>query len=157
MTSFVVMESPDKGDAVYVRDRFHVLAFLLAPLWLLWNRLWIEALLVVAVMGVIGAGSAALGMPQIGSWLSLLVSLFVGLEGPALRINALRRRGWHETGVVIAENAAEAEIRHMHGMNVSEPVATLPAVPMPQVAANNPPRLGQSGPALGLFSYPGPR
>lgn len=155
MTSFVVMESPDKGDAVYVRDRFHVLAFLLAPLWLLWNRLWIEALLVFAAMSLIGVLTTLSGAPQVAPWLSLLLSVFVGLEGPALWLAAYRRRGWKDAGVVIADNAGDAEIRHVYAM-ADAPAASAPA-PASTPAPIAPIRSAQSGPVLGLLSYPGSR
>ena len=37
-------------DLAFVRDGFSFLAFLLPPLWLLWHRLWIEAVLAFAVL-----------------------------------------------------------------------------------------------------------
>lgn len=151
MASYVVMQSADRQDTAYVRDGFHFWAFLLGPLWLLWNRLWIEAALVFAAMLLIGVATTAAGAP----WLSLLLSIFVGLEGPALRLAALRRRGWKDAGVVIADNAGEAEIRHVYSADIAEPLPI--ASPMPSAASTSPFRSPQAGPALGLLSYPGSR
>src|SRR5690606_40350011 len=67
--------------------------------------------LVVAgfVIGLLGAywgsGTASIA--------SLMLALFVGLEGSALRLAALRRRGWREWGVVEAGNSRDAEIRYL--------------------------------------------
>lgn len=155
MASYVVMESPDRADAAYVRDGFHVWAFLFGPLWLLWNRLWIEALLVFAAMSLIGVATTLSGAPQVAPWLSLLLSVFVGLEGPALRLAAYRRRGWKDAGVVIAGNAGDAEIRHVYAM-ADAPAASAPA-PASTPAPIAPIRPAQSGPVLGLLSYPGSR
>ena len=165
MASYVVMEPPfDAGGgdargradrAVLVRDGFHLFAFLVPALWLLFHRLWIEALLVIAVSLVLaGAGSAA-GLGNAAPVLSLLVSLYVGLEGPALRLARYRRRGWRDWGVVEADSAGDAEIRYLAETDAGEDghedrqeEAVWPTAP---VAAPRPP----AGPALGLFSYPG--
>lgn len=163
MAIFVVMEPPAASDAgaveraVTVRDGFAFMAFLVPPLWLLWHRLWIEAALVFALSIALSAlgEAAAAGFGFLGAALSLLVSLFVGLEGPALRLAALRRRGWREWGVVEAGNAAEAEIRYLAGdeKDDGESVAAMPLRPlMPAVASHRP---AASTPALGLFGYPG--
>src|SRR6187549_2395244 len=116
MAIYVVMEPPAANAAeaaeraVLVRDGFAFLAFLAPPIWLAWHRLWIAAALAVAVsVGLTALGETA-GLGLSSTPLSLLVSIYVGLEGPALRINALRRRGWREWGVVDASNLSEAEI-----------------------------------------------
>ena len=48
---------------MFVRDGFSLWAFLLAPLWLLWRRLWLVLLLYVVVMAALQAGLWALGAP----------------------------------------------------------------------------------------------
>ena len=55
MASWIVMQPPAArarggADATFVRDGFSLLAFLVPPLWLLWHRLWIEAVLAFAVL-----------------------------------------------------------------------------------------------------------
>lgn len=164
MASYLVMEQPDyqsgldekvKAGAILVRDGFHFFGFLVPVLWLLYHRLWIEALFVLAAMiALSGLGSLA-GLGAAAPILSLLVSLYVGLEGSTLKLAALRRRGWRDAGVVEAENASDAETRYFFdaGEKSDEPLAQ-PAAP---VAASAPIILPRqpSGPALGLFSYPG--
>ena len=155
MAIYVVME-PSAGNeneardgAVFVRDGFFFLAFLVPPLWLLWHRLWIEAALAVAVsVGLTALGEVA-GFGLAGAGLSLLVSIYVGLEGAALRIAALSRRGLSEWGVVEANDLGEAEIRYLTTAgDVAAPIAPS-ATLAPRTA------LAPSGPALGLFHYPG--
>ncbi|MEW9835371.1 DUF2628 domain-containing protein [Mesorhizobium marinum] len=156
MAIHVVMEPPGADAtqaaerAVIVRDGFAFLAFLVPPLWLAWHRLWTEAILALAASIALTALGEMAGYGPLGAALSLLISLFVGLEGPALRVNALRRRGWVEWGVVEAGNRAEAEIRYLAGDG-----AVVEAAPAPPRAVV--PSVGrlQSGPALGLFDYPG--
>ena len=91
------------------------------------------------------------GLGFTGGALSLLVSVYVGLEGPALRIAALTRRGWRQWGVVEASGRDEAEIRYIAGTAPEQAVReTVVQAPQPQLG-----RPAASGPALGLFSYPG--
>jgi len=153
MASFVVMDAPQGGDeTVYVRDGFHFFAFLVPPLWLLWHRLWIEALVAFAAMALLGALGSVSGFGEAAPLLSLLVSIYVGLEAPALRVAALRRRAWSEWGVVDAANRGEAELKHLYGSG-TESVEVMEA-PLPAAAPHSAPARAPAGPALGLFSYP---
>lgn len=155
MAIYVVMEPPAAHAveaterAAIVRDGFALLAFFVPPLWLLWHRLWIEAALVFAAGVSVTALAEAAGLGLAGVPLSLLVSLFVGLEGQGMRVNAMRRRGWREWGVVDAGSTAEAEIRYLAGE------ADGGAEPPRQTAAAPAIRPMQTGPALGLLGYPG--
>jgi hypothetical protein len=117
MAIYVAMEPPSRGgttDATtLVRDGFSWLGFLVPPLWLAWHRLWIEAALAFVAMAVLSMLAEKLSLGLAGSLLSLLVSLYVGLEGQGLRIAALRRRGWHEWGVVEADSLDDADMRYV--------------------------------------------
>ncbi|MBX3579309.1 MAG: DUF2628 domain-containing protein [Rhizobiaceae bacterium] len=158
MASFVVMTAPgrpgpDGPEAAFVRDGFAFLAFLVPALWLLWHRLWVEALVAVAIaLGVSLLGTLS-GYAVAGSLLSLLVSIYVGLEGAALRIAALRRRGWAEWGVVEADTAEDAETKfvfEMDGLPAAEPAS--PAAPAMRSFARP-----ASAPGPGLLLNPGNR
>ena len=114
MASYVVMEQRDGAgvaDVTFVRDGFSWLAFLVPPLWLLWHRLWFEALLAFLVLALLASLGEA-GWPLAGSLLTLAVSLYVGLEGQNLRIQALRRRDRREWGAIDARGMAAAETRY---------------------------------------------
>jgi hypothetical protein len=117
MATYVAMEPPSRSgttDATtLVRDGFSWLGFLVPPLWLAWHRLWIEAALAFVAMAVLSMLAEKLSLGLAGSLLSLLVSLYVGLEGQGLRIAALRRRGWHEWGVVEADSLDDADMRYV--------------------------------------------
>jgi hypothetical protein len=157
MASYVIFEppgAPRPEDAVFIRDGFHWLAFIVPFFWFLWHRLWLEAGLVFAAMTGLAALEGVEGMPGIVAPVSLLLSLGLGFEAPALWMAALRRRGWREWGVVEAEGRNEAAIRYLADADVE------PAAPRPfGVPAASSPETGRrrSGavPALGLFSYPG--
>ncbi|MEI9429318.1 DUF2628 domain-containing protein [Mesorhizobium sp. Cs1299R1N3] len=158
MTAYVVMEPPGRSEKVdtttLVRDGFTWLGLLVPPLWLAWHRLWVEAALAFVVMGVLSMLGQKLGLGVAGSLLSLLVSLYVGLEGQGLRIAALRRRGWHEWGVVEAGWLADADLRYVLEVEgLSDEAAPAPRI-VPDAALARP---AQPGIALGLTHIPGRR
>ena len=104
MASFVVMEPPARaGDRppAYVRDGFHWLAFLFAPVWLLVHRLWVEALVAIAVMVALSALGMLPGFEFAASVMSLLVALYIGLDAADLRVEALRRPSPREVVVMV--------------------------------------------------------
>lgn len=157
MAIYVVMEPGGRadaaaGDAAFVRDGWHFFAFLVPFAWFLWHRMWIEAALAIGAALLLAALDAQGGFTLVATGLSLLIAIYAGLEAPALRIAALRRRGWREAAVVEAGSSAEAEIRYFSG---EEPgPAAQPPLPAPTPGPAGP-RPG--GPALGLFAYPGGR
>lgn len=155
MAIYVVMEPPgssDKADTAFVRDGFSWLGFLVPPLWLLWHRLWMEAVLAFVVMAVLSMLAERLGLGFAGSLLSLLVSLYVGLEGAALRIAALRRRGWHEWGVVEADKLDDADTRYaLEAEAHADEQAPMPRI-VPDAALARPAQMGMT---LGLTHIPG--
>ena len=118
MASHVVMLPPAGSpqsraeQAVLVRDGFSWPAFLVPPLWLLWHRLWAEAIVALLILGAFTGLGEAMGAGAAGSLAGLLVSLYVGLEGQAMRIAGLMRRGFRQWGVVEAANADEAYMRY---------------------------------------------
>lgn len=118
MASYLVLE-PAGTDrervekAIILRDGFAFLAFLAPFLWFLWHRMWLEALAVLALGLALAALSAQPAYSGLGLVLSLLLSALIGLEAQALRAAALRRRGFHDWGVVEGANRAEAEMRYL--------------------------------------------
>ena len=160
MVTYVVMEQPDAADAapsnvVFVRDGFHWFAFLLPLVWLLWHRLWIEAGLALAVTLLFSAVGEVLGSAFYGSALGLLVSLYFGLEGAALRIRALTRRGWQERAAVQASNLSDAELIYFASSDDIDETDTSPVEVAPSRSAALSLRPLASGHGIGLVPYPG--
>lgn len=155
MTAFVVMDREGKApgsETEFVRDRFSVIAFVVPVIWLAWHRLWIEAVVALAAaVGLAALGTVA-GFQSTAPLLSFLVSIFVAIEGPQLRVAALERRGYRQIATVEADNASEAELRHFAGSDLSDR-ASVPTVDKSAspAAAKGP---WNSGPALGLLDYP---
>lgn len=161
MASHVVMLPPSGSpqsrseQAILVRDRFSWPAFLVPPLWLLWHRLWLEAVVAIAVMGGLSIVGEMAGMGLAGSLMGLLVSIYVGLEGQAMRIAALCRRGYTQWGVVEGGNAEEAYIRYAHEAEAApdEPERSVAIVPAEASGPRLPVHRAGPQPSLGLIPY----
>ena len=158
---------PKKGQAatkperfVFVRDGFHVWAFVLAPFWLLVHRLWLALLGYLVVSAVLGLALVLLGVSAQVQWpASLLVSLLVGFEAATLWRWTLERRGWKTLGFVVGEDREIAE-QCFYAAWVNRAVAPPPAdLPEPQYGApyGTPVRRGSPSPTdvIGLFPEPG--
>jgi hypothetical protein len=166
MPTYTVHEPPPrKGEAlsaperfVFVRDGFYVWAFLLAPLWLLWRRLWLAFAIYLLVNVVLDLGLMLIGAaPGVKFLASLLVGLLVGLEASAIWRRKLAWKKWKTLGFVVGDDAETAERRFYAewAKRTSEkPIAT-PAAPAPQHFA--PVRRGppSSSDVIGLFPEPG--
>ncbi|WP_269933187.1 DUF2628 domain-containing protein [Aminobacter sp. HY435] len=157
MAIHVVMEPPASAGrsasegAVFVRDGFYFFGFIMPVLWLLWHRLWLEAIVTLAATLALAGLSEWAGLTLAAPLLPLLISLYVGLEGGTLRIAALRRAGWREWGVIEADSTEDAEARYFFadGHVEAQPEATTIAASPVAARAQSP------GAALGLLQYPG--
>jgi hypothetical protein len=157
MTTYMVFEPPaDRGDRaaraeriVFVPDRFSWGAFLLAPLWMLWRRLWLVFVAYLVVMAAVTAGLMVAGVgPGARFLVGVLISLLVGFEAANLRRWALLRDGWRERGPIIGHDLAAAERRFFDAYVVAEG----PAKPVPAA----PPASRPAAPdVIGLFPQPG--
>ena len=156
MAAYIVMKGPepDKEDTVvFIRDGFTWLAFLVPVFWLLWHRLWIEAALALAATVLLSGLGEWAGLGVHASLLSLLVSLFFGLEAASLRARALGRRGWREWGAIEAARRADAELVYADatGTDTEEPEAVSP----PQPVARPFSRPVAASQSFGLVPYSG--
>ncbi len=136
---------------VFVRDGFHVWAFLLTPLWMLRYRMWLELIAYVLVVGVIAFALRRLGITGAGFSVAFLIALLVGIEASSLRRWKLARRGFENLGVVVGDDIEEAERRFFRGwVAPSRPAAAAPSQP----AMRQP---ESSSDIIGLFPQPGTR
>jgi hypothetical protein len=122
----------DAERLTFVRDGFSLWAFLFAPLWMLWHRMWLILLGYVVVsigldilLRLFGASRFAVAV------IGLLISLLIGLESGTLRRFTLGRRGWRNIGIVSGDGREAAE-RHFFDTWLRQ--ASPP--PMPQVSAS---------------------
>ena len=133
MPVYTVHEPPRKEDDrdddasrigarfVFVRDGFHFWAFLLAPLWMLRHRMWLELIAYLLLIAGITFGLQSLGVAEsAGFAVGLLLSLLVGMEASSLRRWKLSRRGFASVGVVVGDDLEDAERRFFDGWTARE-------------------------------------
>jgi len=118
MPAFAVMEPPGPADAaapvdryVFLPEKFNIWAFLFAPLWLIAHRLWLELLVYLAALAVILGGLWAIGAGAAAAVVHILLNYLVGLEASSIRRFMLKRHGWQDAGVVVADDLDLAERR----------------------------------------------
>jgi hypothetical protein len=166
MSVYTVHEPPmhaagalaDAERFVFVRDGFSFWAFIAAPLWMLWHRMWLVlvgyvllTMIVLAALAVLGASPAAFVV------VGLSIALLVGLEANTLRRLTLRRRGWRNVAIVSGHDVEDAEQRFFDAWLHQAPAQRGDAAAPPPLlaAAPNMPRPSQPPDVLGLFPEPG--
>ncbi len=127
MASYIVLEPTDAvklkpvlpafsgktgGDhTVFVRDEFTVFALILPFFWLLAHRLWWHALMVALIgWGAVNVLGSYVSSGLVVSVLSLLLSVFVALEGRNWYLAKLRYKGYEEVALISASDLRDAEI-----------------------------------------------
>lgn len=115
-----MLQDPEK--LVFVREKFSLFAFSFPWLWLIVHRVWRILLIYLLVIFGLIAFLAWTGVSPVASTMTIvLIGLYFGLEAPALRQAALRRRGFTQIASVLAASEKEAEQRYF----------TLTLAPMP--------------------------
>jgi hypothetical protein len=143
---------------VFVRDGFHVWAFILAPLWLLRHRLWLAFVLYVVGYGLLSVGFIFLRVSANAQLVAgLAIALMVGFEAPSIWRWTLTRRRWSTLGFVVGEDTEMAEQRFFSNWAkpAIEALSSPPAPPAP--GESTPMRRGPPLPSdvIGLFPEPG--
>jgi hypothetical protein len=146
----------DPQRFAFVRDGFHVWAFLLAPVWLLYRRLWLAFIGYVVLVGLIEAAYYFLKLPQGGQMaIDLLVGLLVGLEASTLQRWTYARNKWATLGIVTGEDEEEAERRFFARWVARRDDEPVPPAARPVTAAPIP--RASDNEIIGLFPQPGGR
>ena len=129
-----VRAAPEK--VVFVRDGFHVWAFLLGFIWLIYRRLWLVLLGYIVVQV---AAEIMLRLTHASGFayfvVMLVIALFLGSEAGALRRWTLSRRKWQQIGLVAADDEEAAERRFFEQISqdgFAYPAKTSSVVPMPR-------------------------
>ena len=131
----------------FVRDGFYFWAFLLGPLWMFWNGLWLVLVLYFAGTAAVQAALWALGVSAAVKFaVAFLIAMLVGFEAGSLRRRSLRRR-WSNVGLVVAPNQETAERRFFESWSADAASPPPAAAPAPQST-----RMPEPSPdVIGLF------
>jgi hypothetical protein len=153
---------PDAERFAFVRDGFSFRAFLFAPLWMLWYRMWLVLAGYVVLSAVVDTALVTAGASQTDVLVvALLIALLIGLEASTLRRFTLSRRGWRNVGVISGDNLEDAERRFfetwVRELPAQRAVPMTPPPAPPPASAAAPPSQGatQGSGVVGLFPEPG--
>lgn len=159
LKTFVVYEpgNPRAAEsaerAVFVREKFSWTAFFFAPLWLLFNRLWLAFVLFCSAEILIACGLYLLGLRGPAGLAALLLPpLIVAFEGAQLKRFRLQRKDYRETDVVTASDLESAERRYFERRKSS--VAARAKFAPPARPATLPKAQRAENSILGLFPAP---
>jgi hypothetical protein len=151
--------APDPDRFVFVREGFYFWAFVLAPLWMLWHRMWLVLFLYLVIVAGFENAAYYAGIGTLGAAVvQLALSILVGLEAGTLRRFTLSRRGFRNAGIVVGDDLESAEQRFFNAwVEAASGRRAAPAAvsPAPVAAVS---RVSQSSPAsdiVGLFPEPG--
>ena len=119
MTLYSVYEPPgeardpeERAEAlVFVKEGFSWPALLVPGLWLLYQRMWLELVLFVALFAVLGwvFDPSDQGQTLFGCLSVAIIALFA-FEANDLRGASLERRGYRQTGTAIGAGRDAAEL-----------------------------------------------
>jgi hypothetical protein len=133
----------------FVADGFSWGAFVLGPLWLLWNRLWLALVLWIVAAGLVWLLCALGFRPVTLLGLGLMIEYLFGLEGNGLLASALRDRGLVLTDVVVASGCEAAARSYFRRLAQARPAAAAAAERMPPGRGDNDEFVGLSPDAGG--------
>jgi len=119
MRVYTVLKGPGmpQEEAVFLKEGFSWTAFLLAPVVLLLEALWLPLLgygLAIVALWLLSRSGIVTGDGIL--WLVVLLHFYMGLEFSHFRQWALERRGCALEGVVAASDREAAELRYFEGM-----------------------------------------
>ncbi|MFN0265135.1 DUF2628 domain-containing protein [Tepidamorphus sp. 3E244] len=152
----------DAADkVVFIKDGFAFGGFIFTFFWLFLHRVWLAAIVVLALTMAISTIGQILPEYATEAWLvGLLLSLMVGLEGNEWRRRALERKGYTLIGVASGRDQAECERRILEdwiegaparpGRFVATPTATS-SIPVPREGASRPAARKGYGGIVGMF------
>lgn len=120
MTLYSVYEPPgealdpeERAEAlVFVKEGFSWPALLVPGLWLLYQRMWLELVLFVALFAVLGWVFDPSGdqTQTLFGWLSVAIVVLFAFEANDLRSAALEREGYTQVGTAIGAGRDAAEL-----------------------------------------------
>jgi hypothetical protein len=163
MTVYSVYEPPggDEADVAtraeriaFVKDGFSWLAFFVPALWLIFQRMWLELIVFLVVIGGVSwAFGTAPEARMLAGWVSLALTALFAFEANDLRGWALARRGYRFAGVASGRDRYEAERSFFEGWLPQQRRSAPPVPPAQKSPAPKGPVSRRSGgdEVIGLF------
>ena len=152
MASYLVLTPPDnRPDPMairFVRDGFSWAALVVPVLWMLSHRMWLFAIVLIAVEAGVGVAIEMTGAAGAGTLVALSLALLIALESGQIRAWHLMSKGWTVTDIVVADHLDTAE-----EIFFSQHPGSAEAVKPAPVPVADPRLATGSAPALGLFDY----
>lgn len=107
---------PDREDRAerlkFVREGFSLFAFILPPVWMLANRLWLVLIGYLLILGALHGLITLLEIPEHWRYyVTMATNLVVAFEADALERWSLDRRSWRMVGAVSGTSFDECERR----------------------------------------------
>jgi len=101
----------------FVKEGISWTALILAPVWLIFHRMWLVLLGMIVLYGIFGFAAKAIGLDSVTSLgLVLIVNIIMALEGNNLRRWTLERAGYQEIGVVTGRSLEHCERRFFESL-----------------------------------------
>jgi len=123
-------------DIAVVKEGFSWPAFLVGPLWALWHRHWLAALVLMAMsLAIAGLTELLAANAAAKTALSLGWSVFIGMFANDLRRALLERLGFTEVGIAAGRRAEDALLGFLQengvlsNTSVTAPIAADQALP----------------------------
>ena len=100
----------------FIREGFSLFAFILPPIWMLANRLWLVLIGYLLILGALHGVITLLDIPDHWRYyVTMALNLLVGFEADSLERWSLDRRSWRMVGAVSGANYDECERRFFEG------------------------------------------
>lgn len=109
MTIYAVFDREPQTAPAVVADRFSWFAALLPPVFALAHGLWLELVVFILAVMLLGAAANLIGDSAV-FWIYVVFAAWIGFEAAALRRAGLRRRGWRYRTEVVAAAPDLAEL-----------------------------------------------
>ena len=137
MRFFTIHERPvSRGsDLIAVASGFSWFAAILPLVWFLWHRLWLGLVAYFLLGSLLGLVLELAGIAEpAGLVIAVAVSFLIGAMAADYRRWTYARHGWALRGIVLADNAWDAEQRYIRSQGRVAQPAPAPVAP-PSAAA----------------------
>jgi len=138
--------------SVFVKEGFAFFGFAFTGLWLLAERLWLQALAYFGALAAVSALFWRFGLPP-GAFagVTFLLAVLIGVEGNEWIRRRFAKRGWSQAGTVSGPSLDECERRFFQDWIGAQAVPRQAPSPVPSAAQQPPPGV------LGVFPTAGGR